>query len=404
MTDFFISYNKADRSWAEWIAWELERAGYTTVLQAWDFGAGSNFVLEMDRATRESDRTIAVLSPDYVSALYTQPEWAAAFAADPTGASGKLITVLVRACELDGLLAQIAYIRLVGLDEEQARQALLAGVPRERQKPDVTPSFPGVAEQLEPPRTPFPGPPNPSRRTTLTPRQQQRFQQLSDHVRKDQELLAEYEDALRYEINPTLRVKYRREIEQLKQTIQRRIEEYNRLGNDVGSQHNDRLIEMGTELRQIDAKVDTLLAGQSRLRDDVRTLRVTIVQRFDAAEARIVTAIVSHLGVSQLESVERVLAAVEARRIDEAELRQTLDAVAMALAELEQLAAPDMAEEVGKAVQLIKDPSVNLAHRLKVAISIIPLVLSYETAIEVKGGLNLGAIWDRLTHRAAEDR
>ncbi len=30
--DFFISYNKADREWAEWIAWQLEEEGYTTVI------------------------------------------------------------------------------------------------------------------------------------------------------------------------------------------------------------------------------------------------------------------------------------------------------------------------------------------------------------------------------------
>jgi TIR domain len=36
--DFFISYTGVNRPWAEWIAVQLEAAGYTTVLQAWDFG------------------------------------------------------------------------------------------------------------------------------------------------------------------------------------------------------------------------------------------------------------------------------------------------------------------------------------------------------------------------------
>jgi hypothetical protein len=27
MEDFFISYHEADRSWAEWTAWQLESAG-----------------------------------------------------------------------------------------------------------------------------------------------------------------------------------------------------------------------------------------------------------------------------------------------------------------------------------------------------------------------------------------
>ena len=83
--DFFISYNKADRPWAEWMAWQLEAEGYTTVLQAWDFLPGSHFVLKMQEAANAAARTIAVLSPNYLDALYTQPEWAAAFVQDPTG-------------------------------------------------------------------------------------------------------------------------------------------------------------------------------------------------------------------------------------------------------------------------------------------------------------------------------
>jgi len=66
MQDFFISYNRADKSWAEWIAWQLEDAGYATLIQAWDFRPGSNFVLEMQKAATETQRTIAVLSPDYL--------------------------------------------------------------------------------------------------------------------------------------------------------------------------------------------------------------------------------------------------------------------------------------------------------------------------------------------------
>src|SRR5439155_20102209 len=104
MKDFFISYNKADRQWAEWIAWQLEEAGYSTVIQAWDFRPGGNFVLDMQRAAVECERTIAVLSEDYLKSLFTQPEWTAAFAQDPTSAESKLLPVRVRECELKGLL------------------------------------------------------------------------------------------------------------------------------------------------------------------------------------------------------------------------------------------------------------------------------------------------------------
>jgi hypothetical protein len=140
--DFFVSYNSADRQWAEWIAWQLEETGYTTVLQAWDFRPGSNFVLEMQRAATKAKRTIAVLSQAYLDALYTQPEWAAAFGRDPTGEKGALLPVRVQECDLEGLLPQIVYVDLVGLEETAARDTLLAGVRRERAKPTTAPAFP----------------------------------------------------------------------------------------------------------------------------------------------------------------------------------------------------------------------------------------------------------------------
>ncbi len=114
MKGFFISYNQADREWAEWIAWQLEAEGYTTVLQAWDFLPGSNFVLDMDKAAGQAHRTIAVLSPDYLTSNFTPAEWAAAFAQDPTSQQGKLLPIRVRACTLSGLLAQLPRFRPKG--------------------------------------------------------------------------------------------------------------------------------------------------------------------------------------------------------------------------------------------------------------------------------------------------
>ena len=103
---------------------ELEAAGFTTFFQPWDFLPGSNFVLEMQKASTLADRTIAVLSPDFLKALFTQPEWAAALVQDPTGANRKLIPVRVQPCSPDGILKAIVYTDLVGLDEASARAAL----------------------------------------------------------------------------------------------------------------------------------------------------------------------------------------------------------------------------------------------------------------------------------------
>jgi hypothetical protein len=159
--DFFISYTRPDRAWAEWIAWILEEAGSTCTIDVWDFGAGSNFALKMDQAARECDRTIMVLTDTYLQAAYPSAEWAAAFAVDPRGETRKLVPVRVAECRPQGLLRSIVSIDLVGLSEPEARAALLAGV-GPRPKPASAPAFPGSAATA-PPRiqstpAPFPGP------------------------------------------------------------------------------------------------------------------------------------------------------------------------------------------------------------------------------------------------------
>lgn len=127
------------------------------MLQAWDFRPGSNFVLEMQRAATEAERTIAVLSPDYLAAEFTQPEWAAAFAQDPTGKNRILVPVRVRECNPEGLIPQIIYIDLAGLGESEAVGRLLSGLSSERAKPATQPQFPGAAPHAEAEKPKFPG-------------------------------------------------------------------------------------------------------------------------------------------------------------------------------------------------------------------------------------------------------
>ncbi|NET37671.1 MAG: toll/interleukin-1 receptor domain-containing protein [Cyanothece sp. SIO1E1] len=144
MKDFFISYNRFDKQWAEWIAWTLEEAGYSVVIQAWDFRPGGNFILDMQRAAAETTRTIAVFSETYLKSAYTQPEWAAAFAQDPSALERKLIPVRVKECKPEGMLKPIVYVDLVGASKVEAKQKLLEML-RDRLKPTQEPDFPGDA-------------------------------------------------------------------------------------------------------------------------------------------------------------------------------------------------------------------------------------------------------------------
>ncbi|WP_412148512.1 toll/interleukin-1 receptor domain-containing protein [Curtobacterium flaccumfaciens] len=143
--DFFVSYNSRDEEWAEWIAFQLEGAGYSTILQKWDFRPGSNFVLEMDEAAKRAERTVLVLSPAYLGSSFTPPEWAAGFARDPKGLERRLIPVVVAPVDVEGLLGQIVHINVIGRAPDEVTKLLLDGVKPGRAKPTIAPKFPGPA-------------------------------------------------------------------------------------------------------------------------------------------------------------------------------------------------------------------------------------------------------------------
>ncbi|WP_254905523.1 toll/interleukin-1 receptor domain-containing protein [Bacillus thuringiensis] len=98
--DFFISYNHKDEEYAEWISWILEDAGYTTIVQAWDFKSGNNFAILMHQAASKSRHTLALVSDNYLGSQFTLPEWIAAFTDDPTGERQKLIPVRIEDIKL----------------------------------------------------------------------------------------------------------------------------------------------------------------------------------------------------------------------------------------------------------------------------------------------------------------
>lgn len=148
--DFFVSYTRDDRGWAEWIAWQLEETGgFRVLVQAWDMVPGTNFVVGMQTGVTRARRTIAVLSEAYTRSQFGAAEWQAAFSADPDGFTRKLLVVRVEDCARPGLLGQVVSFDLFGVAEQQARDELVrwAGlaVSGGRAKPATPPPFPPAA-------------------------------------------------------------------------------------------------------------------------------------------------------------------------------------------------------------------------------------------------------------------
>jgi hypothetical protein len=107
------------------MAWALETAGYRAMLQAWDFVPRTNFIEFMHRGVSRSAAVVAVLSQRYVDSPYGRLEWQAALQADKGNPTGRLVTVRVEDCQVDGLLGIITYIDLVGVTDQHRARALL---------------------------------------------------------------------------------------------------------------------------------------------------------------------------------------------------------------------------------------------------------------------------------------
>ncbi|MFF3691375.1 FxSxx-COOH system tetratricopeptide repeat protein [Streptomyces sp. NPDC002187] len=138
----FVSHAGADRAWAEWVAWQLQDAGYDVELDFWDWGAGENFVVKMNAALA-SGRMLAVFSQAYFDPdRFTTAEWTAVVAARQ-----KLIPVRVDSATAPPVLRPLIAPSLAGLGEDEARSVLLKAVGGPR-RPDGRPGFPGDAGRL----------------------------------------------------------------------------------------------------------------------------------------------------------------------------------------------------------------------------------------------------------------
>lgn len=224
-----------------------------------------------------------------------------------------------------------------------------------------------------------------------------RLHDLSDNIAQDYALLKEYEDELRLEDDPRRRGKYQREIDRLKASASAYEREYAELQMQVANRPLEVSQDERSELRQIHVKLDALLAGQSNINLGLYDVRQAILSRFDAVERRTIDSITERLDQTQAEAVQTILDAIENNQIREAEMARAISAVQQALAELKQrgTALPEHAE----LEETLSAPNLDVKHRLKFSIPIVPLLLEYEGEIELGSRLNLESVWNRLADK-----
>ena len=244
-----------------------------------------------------------------------------------------------------------------------------------------------------------------------------RIQQLEDHIRQDQDLLKEYEDELRYETEPRRVMRYRREIKRQEESLMHYEQEYRELQNNINIElplekenTEDRMQQIGTDIqqmgmkiRQIDTKIDQIYEGQEDIKIELTDLRKSLLARFDTNEQVIVSTLIDQLNQTQLPIMQDMIDIIEADRIPESELHETLETVYQALSEMKSKEAECYNSQLRAGVEslseIIDDPKLDVNNKLKVSLPIIPLIISYETEIQLTSGVNLKAAWKGLKDR-----
>ena len=226
-----------------------------------------------------------------------------------------------------------------------------------------------------------------------------RLQHLDDNIRQDQDLLKEYEDSLRYEDDPRRKSKYRREIEQLRQSANRYQEEYDELRMQLTGEPTVQMQNVAIQLQQINTRIDRLSTGQKAIYENINHLRQGLLTRYEAGEQKIIATLTEQLDHSQMVMISTVLDAIETNQVTEGEMQLILQGIQQNITKLQQsgIALPPSQSAL---VEVINAPELDFKHRLKVGIPIIPFILDYEGELELGTGINLKATLQALMMRA----
>ncbi|MEZ4866919.1 MAG: toll/interleukin-1 receptor domain-containing protein [Caldilineaceae bacterium] len=141
------------------------------------------------------------------------------------------------------------------------------------------------------------------------------------------------------------------------------------------------------------------IAGQlGGLDTRLAMVEANILARFAQGEQNLLATIVARLNEQDALLTEAILDTVEIGTLTAAQLEDQLTAVQQSLALLGQqpvLSAPEQ-KTVQQVMERIEAPGLDVRHRLKVVIPLIPILLSYEGEYEFNIRANLEAVWQTL--------
>jgi len=221
---------------------------------------------------------------------------------------------------------------------------------------------------------------------------QKRLDSLEEQIEELINLINEIDSIINTESDTLIRAKYEKQVRRLKGRLQELQDEYAKLKSKATSAQQ-------THMALIAARLDSIDHRLERLSGDVVGLRWSILDRFDEAERKVISSVVTRLSAEQLQATDQILAAIEDRNIDQSEMKEYLaqlqEVLANILQTLDEESHPVLDYQIKNAVKIVNDTILDVKNKLKATIPIIPFVLSYETELTLESSANITALWAR---------
>ncbi len=125
---------------------------------------------------------------------------------------------------------------------------------------------------------------------------------------------------------------------------------------------------------------------------DVLQGQGTLAAHFDMVIQALAAVLIARLDERERRLSEEILAVLESGAVAADELERHLEVIEAAVAQVRS-ALP----ELNPAAQVLSAPGVDVQHKLKLAIPIIPTLLSYEGEFALGQSMDLEALWEKLT-------
>ena len=216
----------------------------------------------------------------------------------------------------------------------------------------------------------------------------QRLKDLEDNIAKDNKLLNEYEGKLRYASDPRDIGRYEEEIKRQQEYVIRYQKELNELNQKLTNYQPSQMLYVEKQLQQMDEKVNFLVKGQIAIYKKQAEIRQELSSRYNDSEKAIIASITKQLNQMQLVLTDNLLQALDDNMVSEPEMQQMLAVLEERL--------PSLPPSQAAIVEIIKDPEIDVRHKLKVTLPIIPLLVEYEGEVEIGSGFNINSAWEQL--------